>query len=82
MDLQLEMPFGLDANDLNLMEYQRDFNEKLAQLLDQTVPELGYQDYVSRVSRMKRPHSSDDCEITWRAGPQVAHLVDPHTLDK
>ena len=39
---ELEMPFGLDANDLNLVEYQRDFNQKLAQLLDQTVPELGY----------------------------------------
>ena len=34
---ELEMPFGLDANDLNLTEYQRDFNHKLAQLLDQTV---------------------------------------------
>ena len=34
---ELEMPFGLDPNDLNLTEYQRDFNHKLAQLLDQTV---------------------------------------------
>ena len=44
---ELEMPFGLDANDLNLVEYQRDFNQKLAQLLDQTVPELGYQETAS-----------------------------------
>ena len=40
---ELEMPFGLDPNDLNLCEYQRDFNDKLVQLLDQTIPDLGYQ---------------------------------------
>ena len=39
---ELEMPFGLDPNDLNLTEYQRDFNDKLVQLLDQTIPNLGY----------------------------------------
>ncbi|KAL1495587.1 hypothetical protein AB1Y20_016948 [Prymnesium parvum] len=47
---ELEMPFGLDANDLNLTAYQRDFNEKLAQLLDQTVPELGYIALVNRAN--------------------------------
>ena len=29
------MPFGLDANDLNLVSYQKDYNDKLVQLLDQ-----------------------------------------------
>mmetsp|Transcript_44379 Transcript_44379/g.117291 ORF Transcript_44379/g.117291 Transcript_44379/m.117291 type:complete len:85 (+) Transcript_44379:364-618(+) len=36
------MPFGLDANDLNLVEYQAEFNDKLVVLLDQTIPELNY----------------------------------------
>ena len=39
---ELEQPFGLDANDLKLVDYQVDFNEKLAELIDQTIPELGY----------------------------------------
>ena len=39
---ELEMPFGLDANDLALTLYQKEFNQKLAQLLDLTIPELGY----------------------------------------
>jgi len=39
---ELEMPFGLDANDLNLVEYQAEFNDKLVVLLDQTIPELNY----------------------------------------
>ena len=36
------MPFGLDANDLNLVDYQAEFNDKLVVLLDQTIPELAY----------------------------------------
>ena len=39
---ELEQPFGLDANDLALTDYQKAFNHKLAQLLDLTIPELGY----------------------------------------
>ena len=39
---ELENPFGLDANDLALTGYQKDFNCKLAQLPDLTIPELGY----------------------------------------
>jgi len=51
---ELEMPFGLDANDLNLPEYQRDFNQKLAMLLDQSVPELGYQDTEENAEKLLR----------------------------
>lgn len=39
---ELENPFGVDANDLFLTSYQRDFNHKLAALLDLSVPNLGY----------------------------------------
>ena len=39
---ELEMPFGLDPNDLRLTIYQDDFNQKLAGLLDQSLPHLGY----------------------------------------
>ena len=39
---ELEQPFGLDANDLFLTAYQKDFNSKLAALLDLSAPELGY----------------------------------------
>jgi len=39
---ELEQPFGLGANDLGLTSFQNDFNRKLAQLPDLTIPELGY----------------------------------------
>jgi len=39
---ELEQPFGLDANDHTLTEWQKDFNSKLAGLLDLSVPDLGY----------------------------------------
>ena len=39
---ELEHPFGLGANHLYLTAYQRQFNSKLARLLDQTIPQLGY----------------------------------------
>ena len=39
---ELEHPFGLGANHLQLTAYQRQFNSKLAHLFDQTIPQLGY----------------------------------------
>jgi hypothetical protein len=39
---ELEHPFGLGANHLRVIAYQKQFNSKLVRLLDQTVPELGY----------------------------------------
>jgi len=39
---ELEQPFGLDANDLELTLFQKDFNNKLAQLFDLSAPDLGY----------------------------------------
>ena len=39
---ELEQPFGLDANDHTLTQWQRDFNEKLVGLIDLAEPELGY----------------------------------------
>jgi hypothetical protein len=39
---ELEHPFGLGANHLQLTAYQRQYNSKLAHLFDQTVPSLGY----------------------------------------
>ena len=39
---ELEHPFGLGANHLQLTAYQRQFNSKLAHLFDQTIPTLGY----------------------------------------
>ena len=39
---ELEHPFGLGANHLQLTAYQRQFNSKLAHLFDQTIPNLGY----------------------------------------
>ena len=35
-------PFGLDANDLELTQFHKDFNGKLTQLFDLTAPDLGY----------------------------------------
>jgi hypothetical protein len=40
---ELEHPFGLGANHLNLTAYQKQFNSKLSRLFDQTIPQLGYQ---------------------------------------
>jgi len=39
---ELEQPFGLDANDLMQTHWQKDFNAKLAGLLDLSMPDLGY----------------------------------------
>jgi predicted membrane chloride channel (bestrophin family) len=39
---ELEQPFGFEANDLTVTQYQKDFNHKLAQLLDLRIPELAY----------------------------------------
>ena len=39
---ELEHPFGLGANHLQLTAYQRQFNSKLAHLFDQTIPQLGF----------------------------------------
>jgi predicted membrane chloride channel (bestrophin family) len=39
---ELECPYGLDANDLTLTQWQKDFNAKLAGLLDLSMPQLGY----------------------------------------
>jgi predicted membrane chloride channel (bestrophin family) len=39
---ELEQPFGLDANHHTLWEWHREFNEKLAGLLDLGQPDLGY----------------------------------------
>ena len=39
---ELELPYGLDANDLTLTQWQKDFNAKLAGLLDLSMPQLGY----------------------------------------
>jgi hypothetical protein len=39
---ELEHPFGIGANHLQLTAYQRQFNSKLAHLFDQTIPQLGY----------------------------------------
>jgi len=61
---ELEMPFGLQANDLNLTEYQTDFNTKLASLLDQTIPALGYLEKVrSRSSQQDSPSPHSDEEV-------------------
>ena len=42
MGTELEQPFGLGANHLQLTALQRQFNSKLARFLDQTTPPLGY----------------------------------------
>ena len=58
---ELENPFGLDANDLTVTQYQKDLNHKLASLVDLTIPELGYvqhQDYT----RHHLTHSYDKYE--------------------
>jgi len=39
---ELENPFGLGANHLRLVAYQAQFNSKMARLLNQTIPALGY----------------------------------------
>jgi hypothetical protein len=42
---ELEQPFGLEANDLDVVTYQKEYNSKLSALLDLTIPELGYMDH-------------------------------------
>ena len=62
---ELEIPFGLGANHLQLMAYQRSFNSKLARLLDRTLPMIYYTPEDGAVARLSGSRLSVASDVSF-----------------
>ena len=80
---ELEHPFGLGANHLQLTAYQRQFNSKLAHLFDQMIPELGYAaggapgNMMSSPRRTSKMQQSTSTSKIPTAVPEAAMTLEP-----
>ena len=76
---ELEHPFGLGANHLQLTAYQRQFNSKLAHLFDQTIPQLGYAPKAPLPAPPVPPAASSGSDAPNASGKtvRIANGMDP-----
>lgn len=70
---ELEQPFGMGANNLHLNTFQKQFNSKLARLLDQKMAHLGYEP-VKSTNASEQPPAPTNGNAVQQANSSVYEL--------